>query len=114
GRGAALGARSPPPPAPPPRAGPRGGGGAPPPPLDPTPSDAATSARRCVSQPALGTPPRLVDSRSDRRTMNARRSHPMSIQSVNPTTGDVLETFTPTSSDALERMVTRAHAAFLE
>ena len=38
----------------------------------------------------------------------------MSIQSVNPTTGDVLETFTPTSSDALERMVTRAHAAFLE
>src|SRR5499433_4198550 len=38
----------------------------------------------------------------------------MSIQSVNPATGDVLETFTPTSSEALERMVARGHAAFLE
>ena len=38
----------------------------------------------------------------------------MSIQSVNPATGDVLETFTPASPEALERMVARAHAAFLE
>jgi succinate-semialdehyde dehydrogenase / glutarate-semialdehyde dehydrogenase len=38
----------------------------------------------------------------------------MSIQSVNPATGEVLETFTPTSPDELERMVTRAHAAFVE
>jgi len=37
----------------------------------------------------------------------------MSIQSVNPATGEVLETFTPTSPDELERMVARAHAAFL-
>ena len=38
----------------------------------------------------------------------------MSIQSVNPATGEVLETFTPTSSEQLERIVTRAHAAFVE
>jgi succinate-semialdehyde dehydrogenase/glutarate-semialdehyde dehydrogenase len=38
----------------------------------------------------------------------------MSIQSVNPATGEVLESFTPTSPEALERMVARAHAAFLE
>jgi len=38
----------------------------------------------------------------------------MSIQSVNPATGEVLETFTPTSSEQLERIVTRAQAAFVE
>ena len=38
----------------------------------------------------------------------------MSIQSVNPATGEVLETFTPTSSEQLERVVTRAQAAFVE
>ena len=37
----------------------------------------------------------------------------MSIQSVNPATGQVLETFTPTSPEQLERIVARAHAAFL-
>jgi succinate-semialdehyde dehydrogenase/glutarate-semialdehyde dehydrogenase len=37
----------------------------------------------------------------------------MSIQSVNPATGEVLETFTPTSPEQLERIVARAHAAFL-
>src|SRR6516162_5809194 len=46
--------------------------------------------------------------------MRPRRSSAMSIQSVNPATGDVLETFTPASPEALERMVARAHAAFLE
>src|SRR5262245_31042109 len=38
----------------------------------------------------------------------------MSIQSVNPATGVVLETFSPASSAELERIVERAHAAFLE
>jgi len=38
----------------------------------------------------------------------------MSIQSVNPATGEVLETFTPTSPEELERIVTRAQAAFVE
>jgi succinate-semialdehyde dehydrogenase/glutarate-semialdehyde dehydrogenase len=38
----------------------------------------------------------------------------MSIQSVNPATGEVLETFIPTSSEQLERIVTRAQAAFVE
>jgi succinate-semialdehyde dehydrogenase / glutarate-semialdehyde dehydrogenase len=37
----------------------------------------------------------------------------MSIQSVNPATGEVLETFTPASPEQLERIVARAHAAFL-
>ena len=37
----------------------------------------------------------------------------MSIQSVNPATGEVLETFTPTSPEQLERIVARAHAAFV-
>jgi succinate-semialdehyde dehydrogenase / glutarate-semialdehyde dehydrogenase len=38
----------------------------------------------------------------------------MSIQSVNPATGEVLETFTPTSPEDLERIVARARAAFVE
>src|SRR5262245_31529202 len=38
----------------------------------------------------------------------------MSIQSVNPATGQVLETFTPASPADLERIVARAHAAFGE
>ena len=38
----------------------------------------------------------------------------MSIQSVNPATGEVLETFTPTSPEELERIVVQAHAAFIE
>jgi succinate-semialdehyde dehydrogenase/glutarate-semialdehyde dehydrogenase len=38
----------------------------------------------------------------------------MSIQSVNPATGEVLETFTPTSPEELERIVARAQAAFVE
>ena len=38
----------------------------------------------------------------------------MSIQSINPATGDVIETFTPTSPEALDRVVAGAHAAFLE
>jgi len=38
----------------------------------------------------------------------------MGIQSVNPATGQVLETFTPASPADLERIVARAHAAFGE
>ena len=38
----------------------------------------------------------------------------MSIQSVNPATGEVLETFTPASPEELDRIVARAHAAFRE
>jgi len=38
----------------------------------------------------------------------------MSIQSVNPATGQVLETFAPESPADLERIVARAHAAFVE
>jgi succinate-semialdehyde dehydrogenase / glutarate-semialdehyde dehydrogenase len=38
----------------------------------------------------------------------------MGIQSVNPATGEVLETFTPTSPEELERILARAHAAFAE
>jgi succinate-semialdehyde dehydrogenase / glutarate-semialdehyde dehydrogenase len=38
----------------------------------------------------------------------------MSIQTVNPSNGDVLETFTPASAEELDRIVARAHAAFLE
>jgi succinate-semialdehyde dehydrogenase/glutarate-semialdehyde dehydrogenase len=38
----------------------------------------------------------------------------MSIQSVNPATGDVIETYEPTSPKELERALAGAHAAFLE
>ena len=38
----------------------------------------------------------------------------MSIQSVNPATGEVLETFTETSPAEIERILAAAHAAFLE
>ncbi len=38
----------------------------------------------------------------------------MSLQSVNPATGEVLETFTPTSSRELEGILATSHAAFLE
>src|SRR5258705_327015 len=38
----------------------------------------------------------------------------MSLQSVNPATGEVLETFTPTSSRELDGIVAQSHAAFLE
>jgi len=38
----------------------------------------------------------------------------MSIQSVNPATGDLLETFTPTSDRELEGILATGHAAFLE
>jgi len=38
----------------------------------------------------------------------------MSLQSVNPVTGEVLETFTPTSSRELDTIVAQSHAAFLE
>src|SRR2546430_3780468 len=38
----------------------------------------------------------------------------MSIQSVNPATGDVLETFKETSREDLDRILAAAHAAFLE
>src|SRR5882672_9399216 len=38
----------------------------------------------------------------------------MSLQSVNPATGEVLETFTPTSSRELEGTLATSHAAFLE
>jgi succinate-semialdehyde dehydrogenase/glutarate-semialdehyde dehydrogenase len=37
----------------------------------------------------------------------------MSIQSINPTTGEVLETFVEASRPELERMLAKAHAAFL-
>jgi len=38
----------------------------------------------------------------------------MSIQSVNPATGEVLQTFSATSPAELERIMTRVHAAFVE
>jgi len=38
----------------------------------------------------------------------------MSIQSVNPATGDVVETYEPTSPSELERVLATAQAAFLE
>ncbi|HUG35685.1 MAG TPA: aldehyde dehydrogenase family protein, partial [Candidatus Limnocylindrales bacterium] len=38
----------------------------------------------------------------------------MSIQSVNPATGQVVETFEPTSPAALERVLTDVHEAFLD
>jgi succinate-semialdehyde dehydrogenase/glutarate-semialdehyde dehydrogenase len=38
----------------------------------------------------------------------------MSIQSVNPATGEVLQTFRATSPAELERIMARAHAAFVE
>ena len=38
----------------------------------------------------------------------------MSIESVNPATGEVLETFTPASPEELDRIVARAHAAFMK
>jgi succinate-semialdehyde dehydrogenase/glutarate-semialdehyde dehydrogenase len=38
----------------------------------------------------------------------------MSLQSVNPATGEVVETFTETSSRDLDGIVARSHAAFLE
>src|SRR5258705_819878 len=38
----------------------------------------------------------------------------MSIQSINPATGEILETFSATSQSDLERMLARAHAAFVK
>src|SRR5688572_11456150 len=38
----------------------------------------------------------------------------MSIQSINPATGDVLETLPETSREDVERVLAGAHAAFLE
>src|SRR5260370_8273391 len=38
----------------------------------------------------------------------------MSIQSINPATGDVLETLEPTSPQQIQSILTGAHAAFLE
>ena len=38
----------------------------------------------------------------------------MSIQSVNPATGEVLETFEEASKAQMEQALARAHAAFLE
>ncbi len=38
----------------------------------------------------------------------------MSIQSINPATGEVLEAFTETSEQDIERILATAHAAFLE
>src|SRR5262245_29483304 len=38
----------------------------------------------------------------------------MSIQSVNPATGEILETLEPTSPQEIERILAGAHAAFLE
>ena len=38
----------------------------------------------------------------------------MSIQSVNPATGEILETLEPTPAQDIERMLAGAHAAFLE
>ena len=37
----------------------------------------------------------------------------MSIQSINPATGETLETFTETSAVEIERILATAHAAFL-
>src|SRR5881409_1645677 len=39
---------------------------------------------------------------------------PMSLQSVNPATGEVLETFTPPSARELDDIVAQSRAAFLE
>ena len=38
----------------------------------------------------------------------------MSIQSVNPATEEILETLEPTSAQEIDRILARAHAAFLE
>src|SRR5262249_26414594 len=38
----------------------------------------------------------------------------MSLQSVNPATGEVLETFNSTSGRELDSMLAKSHAAFLE
>ena len=38
----------------------------------------------------------------------------MSLQSVNPATGEVLETFTPPSARELDDIVAQSRAAFLE
>jgi succinate-semialdehyde dehydrogenase/glutarate-semialdehyde dehydrogenase len=38
----------------------------------------------------------------------------MSMQSINPATGEVLETFTETPTEQVERILAAAHAAFLE
>lgn len=38
----------------------------------------------------------------------------MSVQSVNPATGEIIETFRETSAQEIERMLATVHAAFLE
>src|SRR3989442_11324593 len=38
----------------------------------------------------------------------------MSIQSINPATGEILESFKETSGQELDRILTGAHAAFLQ
>ena len=37
----------------------------------------------------------------------------MNIQSINPATNEILETFTETSAAEIERILTTAHAEFL-
>src|SRR5437667_143376 len=51
---------------------------------------------------------------SCRSSGGLRKDEPMSIQSINPATGEVLETFAPTSRYELDRILAAAHAAFLE
>src|SRR2546428_1286143 len=51
---------------------------------------------------------------SCRSSGGLRKDEPMSIQSINPATGEVLETFAPASRYELDRILAAAHAAFLE
>src|SRR5262249_11901170 len=54
-----------------------------------------------------------ADERRARDAAPSRRSA-MSIQSINPATGDVLETLRETPADEIDRALAVAHAAFLD
>src|SRR5215813_10481886 len=64
--------------------------------------------RSVYSQPMTGTV--LIDG----APLRVEGGSPMSIQSVNPATGDVIETYEPTSPKELERVLASTRAAFLE
>src|SRR6185436_14694408 len=46
--------------------------------------------------------------------MEPKRGEVMSIQSINPATGEVVETFEETPPQGLERILSTAHATFIE
>src|SRR5918996_1586394 len=82
----------------------------PPPPRRRRPASRAEPPREPLGRPRyLASPERLRHSEDLALEVTS-----MSMQSINPATGEVLETFTETPTEQVERILAAAHAAFLE